>query len=308
MITEKKCHSITTNKKPELTVIIPTLADEKRKDTLIRAINSITQQTDCPAKVIVVVNGQKFDQILLDTLARRSDIEVLKEPQASAKIARYRGLISTNTPYYSFLDDDDELLEHSNRTRLDTLKNNPDCAFVASGGHRIEAGIRKPSAPNLMRATTAPYEELSKNNWLTSCGCIFRASMIPSDVFKDLPDYHEWTYLAYRLLSCGSFCITEQPCYIIHESASSLSKTLEYSTGHVDVFRRVLTLDIPKNAKKLVKQRLAMAEHDAASIALKSRQYKSALKHHLASLALPGGMRYLFFTRHLLKRSNKNST
>lgn len=301
----KKEMSITTDQTPELTVIIPTLADEKRKNTLIRAINSITQQTDCPVKIIIVVNGQRFDQTLLKTLTTRSDVEVLQEPKASAKLARYRGIVNTETPYYSFLDDDDELLEHSNKTRLEILKKNPNCAFVASGGYRIEAGIKKPSAPNLLRATTEPYKELTTNNWLTSCGCVFRASMIPPDVFKDLPDYHEWTYLAYKLISRGSFCISDRPCYIIHESASSLSKTLEYSIAHADVFRRVLRLDIPANAKKSVKQRLSMAEHDIASTLLNSGQYKKALKHHLASLALPGGLRYLSFTRHLLKPLNK---
>lgn len=305
MITDNRTQKAIEHETLELTVIIPTLADDKREKTLIRAINSITKQTDCPAKVIVVVNGQRFDSKLLDILAARADIEVLREPRASAKIARYTGLLNVKTPYFAFLDDDDELLEHSNKTRLDTLKTHPNCAFVVSGGYRIEAGIQKPSAQNIVRARTAPYEELSENNWLTSCGCIFATNMIQPDIFRDLPDYHEWTYLAYKLLSCSSFCITEMPCYIIHESTNSLSKTLEYSIAHVGVFRRVLSLDIPESAKTEVKRRLAKAEHDSASLALSAGLVQKALKHHLASLVLPGGLRYLSFTRHLLKPSKQ---
>lgn len=292
--------NVAEKRTPELTVIIPTLADTKRKDSLLRAIDSIIKQTNCLTTVIVVVNGQRFEHSLLNDLVARKEIEVVQVSEPSVKIARHRGLLNVKTPYFSFLDDDDELLEDANSTRLETLKANPDCAFVASGGYRIENGIKKSSASNLGKAIESPYEELCKNNWLTSCGCIFRSSMISPDIFDDLPDYHEWTYLAYRLLICGKFCIIKNPCYIIHESPSSLSKTLEYSVAHAEVFRRILTLNLPAIARNSVRRRLAMAEHDAATVALKSGYRVTALKHHLRSLLLPGGIRYLSFTRHLL--------
>ncbi len=283
----------------ELTIIIPTLADHQRRSSLLRAIDSINAQTDCPSHTIVVINGQQYDPSLVSELMSLADIQVIMETKASVKIARQRGLLSTITPYFAFLDDDDELLPDSNKNRLDALKKNSGCIFSISRGYRMLNGKRIPSASNIADAQKEPYEELEKNNWFTSCGAVFRNTKSVIDSFNELPDYHEWTYLAYKLVSLGNFCVVDTPCYIIHESPISLSKRYDYSVAHTVAFMKALQLNIPPAVKKSVKRRLARAEHDVATIALKNRQWRTAFTHHIRSLVLPGGLQYLPFTRHL---------
>ena len=286
-------------KSPEITVIIPTLADVYRASNLVRAVNSVLSQTDVLTKIIVVVNGDVYEKSLVDHLKTLANVEVIIEVIPSVINARYQGLLRVQSPFFSFLDDDDEYLPESIKKRVTQLQVNPECILVASSGYRNENGKITSSAFNLTRAAKNPFEEMSVNNWFTSCGCVFRTNAVSAGVFRQLPPYHEWTYLAYKLLTLGPFCIVDEPCYMIYDSSISLSKTFEYSTAHAFVFRKILELDLPPKAIQSVKRRLAKAEHDLASIALKNGMWKLAVIHHLKSLILPGGLRYFIFTRHL---------
>lgn len=283
-----------------LTVIIPTLADSARAHGLMQAIASVKQQTEVASEVLVVVNGQRFDPALLAALQTRHDIRLLQLEEASLVAAILRGRQAVRTPFFAFLDDDDEYLPGTLQARLSTLAQHPACAMVVSRGWRELRGERAPSAENLARALGDPYVELARNNWMTSCGGLYRSDMVPPELFSGVPRHHEWTYLAYRLVALAPFCIVDQPGYVIHDSPVSLSKSTAYGLAHAQVLREVLKLPLPEAALHSVRERLARAEHDLACQALRDGQRIQAFKHHLKSLSLPGGLRYLSFSRHVL--------
>ncbi|MDT4851207.1 Glycosyl transferase family 2 [compost metagenome] len=285
----------------QLTVIIPTLADTKRSESLLRAIASVVDQQEAGVEIMVVVNGQRFDPELVSHLQSRHDLCVMKLATPSLTNAIYQGRLAVTSPFFSFLDDDDEYLPNSIRYRLTKLEDNPSCVMVASSGFRDSGGHRTTSAHNLASALSNPYHELSVNNWMTSCGAVFRSDLLGPEVFKNVPPHHEWTYLAYKILSTGSFCVVEEPCYVIHDTPGSLSKSTAYSEAPAAVLREVLKLNLPSIARQSVLARLAKAEHDLASKALSNGLRSKAVKHHLKSLILPGGLKYFSFSRHLFK-------
>lgn len=284
----------------QLTVIIPTLADTARSGSLMLAIESVAQQKDFPIEILVVVNGSRFDSALVSHLESRSDLKVVKLAKPSLSHAIHQGRSIVSTPFFSFLDDDDQYLPDSIRKRLTELHDNPTCTMVASSGFRQSGGRRTASAGNLSRALGDPYTELVANNWMTSCGAIFRTSLVPADIFKNIPSHYEWTYLAYKILPLGPFCIVDEPCYIINDTPGSLSKTSAYAEAPVKVFREILKLRLPLNARLSVMRRLCMAEHDLSTNALLNGFRAKAIKHHIKSLLLPSGLKYLSFSRHLL--------
>jgi glycosyltransferase involved in cell wall biosynthesis len=286
---------------PLLTVIIPTLADNKRSRSLLRAIASVVDQKEVPVEVLVVVNGQRFDPELVNLLESRSELRVVKLAQPSLSNAIHQGCAAITTPYFSFLDDDDQYLLGSIQKRLLKLQDNPDCLMVASSGFRETEGHRTVSAFNLLSALKNPYHELAVNNWMTSCGAIFRSSLVSSDTFKNIPPHHEWTYLAYKIVALGPFCIVDEPCYIIHDTPGSLSKSAAYSEAPANVLREVLKIDLPATARQSVMIRLAKAEHNLASNAISNGLRAKAIRHHVNSLLLPGGLKYILFSRHLMK-------
>ena len=287
---------------PVITVIIPTLAEKARKHTLMRAISSIKMQQEVASEVIILVNGSRFDPSLLSTLEKRIDIRVIRIETASLVAAIYAGRAAVRTDFFSFLDDDDEYLPGSLQHRLDLLKANADCVMVVSSGYRETDGKRTASAANIDLAVADPYGELAKSNWMTSCGGVYRSSKVPTHIFSDIPKYHEWTYLAYRLLEIGKFCHTKKPCYIIHDTKNSLSKTNSYHEANVDVLRQILKLNLPAKAIRSVKERLARAEHDLACRALALGLRGKALRHNFRSIILPGGFRYLMFGRKIFHK------
>lgn len=291
--------SIGAKSDPVVTVIIPTLADRARATSLLRAISSIKNQHEIETEVLVVVNGQRYDPLLLADLEARSDIRVVSLLTASLVAARYTGRTEINTPFFSFLDDDDEYLPKSLENRVKLLQENLDCVMAVSHGYREMGGQRTASAYNLTRAKANPYGELAANNWMTSCGALFRSSLVPAETFAEIPHHHEWTYLAYKLLGLGPFCVVDEPSYVIHDTPNSLSKTSVYAEAHAAVLREVLKLSLPPNAIRTAKERLSKAEHELASNALVRGLRGKAISHHLRSLLLPGGLRYLTFTRHL---------
>ncbi len=289
----------------QLTVIIPTLADSKRSESLLRAISSVVEQKEISLQIVVVVNGQRFDPALLSVLESRPDLQVMKLTPPSLSNAIYHGRVAVTTPFFSFLDDDDEYLPSSICRRMEKILKHPECVMVASTGIRDINGLRTPSAFNLVRAQQNPFHELAINNWMTSCGAIFRSSFATSEIFRNVPSHYEWTFLAYKLLLVGPFCIVEEPCYIIHDTPNSLSKSTAYFEANADVLREILKIDLPAEVARSVKSRLSRAEHDLAYGAISKGLRLKAFKHHFRSLFLPGGLRYVFFTRHLLKFSTQ---
>lgn len=101
---------------------------------------------------------------------------------------------------------------------------------------------------------------------------------------------------------------TDIPTFRIHDIPDSLSKSDGYLDVSVAVYERMLRQNPPQEIARLVRRRMAAAWHDQSSQSLKTGKRMKALKCHLRSLSLPGGLQYLFYSRKLLPFWPPNNT
>lgn len=283
-----------------VSVIIPTTCELSRWQFLLRAIDSVRQQDGVQVKVIAVVNGKRFDAQCYETLKTMPGLEVLYRTEGSAPLAQEAGRLAVDTPFYAFLDDDDEYLPGTLRLRLQPLLNDAGLDFTVSNGYRQVQGedrivIRTPEL-----VSKDPLLALVKQNWLASCAGLFRSATVTSDFFLDPAPYVEWTYLAYRLAVARRMQFVDVPAYRIHESTESLSKSHAYREAEIEVQQRILALPLPAEVAQAVRRKLGRIHHDSVERHIDLGRMGPAWSHHLKSLAYPGGRSWLMYSRKLL--------
>lgn len=278
-------------------VIIPTLAEARRADALWRAIDGVLKQTGVSAIPIVVVNGSRFDPNVLARLRELKDIRLQEEARGGLIYAMGVGRRLVEAPFFSFLDDDDEYLPHALETRVKAMRSDERIDAVISNGYRFDGSVRSVSASNLKMAASDPLGSLLENNWLTSCGGLYRTDRLSAEFFSDTTEFAEWTYLAFKLCLNHKIAFVESPSYIIHDTAGSLSKSVNYSTALAGVMKRVLDLPLPPKARNSVGRKYGAALHDLSTHYLGTGQRYAAWKCHIRSLRQPGGLRFFLYGR-----------
>ncbi len=287
-----------------ISLIIPTLADTARRASLRRAIDSAARASVQPVQILVVVNGQRWDPEVLAQLERWPLVRCLQIAEGSLPKALAHGRAAVQTPYFAFLDDDDELLPGALDARLQVMEAGPPCDVVVSNGWREIAGERTRAMQHLDAVEANPLAALFTENWLASCGGLFRAAGVPQRYLDDHHDFAEWTWLAYCLAIDGvRLRVLDAETFVIHDTAQSRSKSAAYRASYMHLFERMLSRKPPPAVRRLVSARLASTLHDMADKALGQCRMRAAWTYHVRSLALAGGMRYLTFSRRLLRAS-----
>jgi hypothetical protein len=286
---------------PQVTVVIPTLAAAERAHLLARAVDSIRSSSRAPIRIIAVVNGNRSDAAVCAWLKAQPDVRCEFLEVGSAPLAQLRGRELVETPYFSFLDDDDEYLAGATDLKLARLDENPQAALVVTNGYSVHDGRESLLYSSLEEVTRDPLVALFHENWLHNCNALFRSSHVPVDYFRDPHPYCEWTWLAYRLAIDGKQVVTvKQGCFRYHDSPGSVSKSDAYLAALIPLFRRMLALSPPPTVRRLIGRRLGSTHHTLSSRALASGDWLDAWHSHVRSLVTPSGWRYLTYTRHLL--------
>jgi hypothetical protein len=283
-----------------VSVIIPTTCELSRWQSLLRAIASAQQQEGVQVRIIVVVNGNRFDTKHYEQLKAMPGLDVLYRTEGSAPLAQEAGRLAVDTPFFSFLDDDDEYLPGTLRLRLQPLLNDPGIDFTVSNGYRCVKGEDR----IVIKAPTPigehPLLALGEQNWMMSCAGLFRSATVTPDFFSNPAPYAEWTYLAYRLCVARRMHFVDAAAYRIHESAMSLSKSDAYRNAELEVLQRILVLPLAPEVAKVIRKKLGHAHHDCAGRHLGRGRMGPAWSHHLKSLAYPGGASRLLYSRKVL--------
>lgn len=287
---------------PLIDVIIPTTCESRRWASLERAIRSVLSQDDVGAKVLVIVNGDRFDAGCYAELRERPGIEVHYQKVGSLPLALRTGRSLVSAPFFSFLDDDDEYLAGTLAYRLQPLLSDPTLDCTVAAGVRCDGGIDRPSLERLDARVINehPLHALAIENWLASCGGLYRSSRISIDYFDGETKYYEWTYLAYKLALERRLLFLDRHTWRINDSSESLSKSTAYRLTEVEVLRKIAALELPGTVRRETRKRIGAAHHGLSEYYLGQRRFLAAWKHHLVSLACPGGLRYAPYSRHLL--------
>jgi glycosyltransferase involved in cell wall biosynthesis len=284
-----------------VSVIVPTTASRARAEGLFRALRSVFDQGPI-AQAVVVINGPSVDPDVREALQQDSRLRVTYNEEANIVAAHRVGRQLVDTPYFCFLDDDDELLTGSVALRLARAQASDAPDVVVINGVRTTPDREVPIVDRLP-ADDAPdlFLRLLADNWFGSCAGLFRSATVSNEYFSTAVNWLEWTVLASKLLAARRrFAFVESKGYRVHDTPGSASKALQYMLAYPDRVRAMLALDSSPQAKRLLRQRLAHAYHSCADLHLQRGEYAAAWRSHWASVCMLEGIKFIPYTRRLI--------
>lgn len=284
----------------KISVIIPTTCEARRWASLKRAIASVTAQENVNVELIVVVNGLRLDPECYEELRSLPGLNVVYLDKGDLPLAVKHGRSLVTAPFFAFLDDDDEYLPGALWMRLQPLLVDDATGYVVSNGYSCMDGRDEQAIANVEAVQNDPMRALLKENWLASCGGLYRSSSVSSEYFDGKTRYLEWTLLAYKLTSSMSMVFVDKPTYRIHDSPESLSKSEAFREAEIGVLNQILALDLPADIKNGLRIKMGHAYHSLSNFYRRKGDLKRAWRCHLASLRCPEGYRYLIYSRRLL--------
>jgi len=214
-------------------------------------------------------------------------------PEASLPLAFLKGINSVQTPYFGFLDDDDEYLPRALATRIEALEQHPEWDIVLTNGFKCINGVDSPALIRLNHVSANPLGELFRENWIGSCTGLLRTTSFPSNFFEKIPYYLEWSYLGFQFAFYGkTIGVINVPTFRINDTPGSASKSAAYQDAHIDFYRYVLTHSLPAPVTKAVQARLQDAWALRALYAMHASQFSVARNSLREVASLPKSWRY----------------
>lgn len=160
------------NADPLITVIIPTSCESSRANFLNRSIKSTEIQQGVQLEILLVCNGNKQDEDLMNALKSTYSLKIVRLEEGNVSKARYEGLRNSNGEYFCFLDDDDEFLEGSLSRRLEIFQSNPKYDVVVTNGllHTSDGDEQLVSETIASKINSNPSLTFLEQNWFAlSC-------------------------------------------------------------------------------------------------------------------------------------------
>jgi glycosyltransferase involved in cell wall biosynthesis len=283
-----------------VTVIIATAGTEARSQSLIRAIDSLRGQKPIRPKVLVVFNGPGVLDDLVASVRRISGVDVKCLDQPSLPNALNYGRRCVDTEYFGFLDDDDIYLPNALAVRCNILDEREEIDVVATNGIVNTQSGKSRLLPEGIRVEKDPLAELFRQNWLASCGGLYRTSTVDERYFPVYAKYFEWTMTAFLLAMDRKSTFVDEPTFVINETAGSLSASDGYVEAYPNILRRMLEFPVEKRIQRQISERLSRALHAASVRSQERGMLDAAWRYHIDSLRCRGGLKYLAYTRKLL--------
>ncbi|HJR14637.1 MAG TPA: glycosyltransferase family A protein [Rhodanobacteraceae bacterium] len=290
-----------------LDVVVRTLADAQRSELLFRALDSIQNQQGISARPIVVVNGQMFDPATLAALQERPGILLHQEQQASMRVARAAGRNLVTAPFFSYLDDDDEVIAGSLLEPLRWLDSHPDCDVLINNGYFVRDGGVLSESTHLANHVDRPAMGLLNECWLSPGACIFRTASISADTLDADWNHLEWTHLAFELCAQRKrLHFMDVPTVRYYDTPGSMSKQVRHHEVALDLLR-VVQQDtrLDPEVRQEADRKYLRTLHNLAMTYWQRGHYLRAWRCHLGSLRPPHTFKYLLFSRKLLWPFNR---
>lgn len=291
-----------TKAEPAVSVIIPTLGLRERAASLRAAIASAMGQAGVATRVIVVLNGAKRDPKVERELRDNLRITLVVRDAGGIPAALAAGRAAVQTPWFATLDDDDLYLPHALLRRVQALEKRPECAAAFTNGY-IRTGMNDVlHVKGNRRIGDDPVRAMLDGNWCLPGSWLCRTAMVGAEVFDDMPNHLECTYLALRIATEHPIVWSDVPTVVYNVgSPSADSQTRAFVLGQVRALRRIIQLDLPDDVRGAYRMRIASAYHSAAEHERESGALLAACRWHIGSLLQPAGWRYASYTRHLVR-------
>jgi len=224
-------------------------------------------------------------------------------PEGDLTKAIYYGRQCVRTPYFSFLDDDDEYIISGFKRRFNLMESDKTIDVSVANGYRsFGNGERVQIFKELSSNEECPLAGLTRGNWLASCGGMYREKSVSKDYFSEISKYFEWTWLAVRLSLDFSISFSDEPAFVVNDTAGSLSKSISYELQEVDFLLRVIReLAVPEFFRLHLRRKLAAKHIGFANRALVEGRRKAALHHYMDCLRVgKPGIPYMPWVRKLM--------
>ena len=288
---------------PHVSVIIRTQANKARCELLARAVRSVLSQEGVAATLIVVVNGEAPEPAVIDWLHGDARIDVVMLAKTDKAQATAVGRARVQSPFFTYLDDDDELLPQSLRLRARFLCAHPrvDC-FVTNGEYVSTAERRRVFRDINVYARDPLGAIVGGANWLASCGGTFRTATVSQRFFDDTTRHCEFRVIAFRVASELTLAFSDEQTFRLWDLPDSQHRL----PTHVDLEYQIYEVMArwnkdPALTGKLKRARIA-SFHKACALHRLAGDFPRAWANHWKSLASPYGLKYLPYTALLLAR------
>ncbi len=281
-----------------VTVIVPTLCSANRASTLMRALRSILEgqePSDVGVCALVVVNGARVDETTYESLLSMEKVRMLRLSESGVARAQRAGRDAVNTPYFCFLDDDDELIPQSLHWRVRAMESNPSIDVLVANGYRHENGKDVPCNV-IPQSREDPHEKLLRSNWLASCSALYRTASVRPALWDGVSNYYEFTVIAHKLMLEYKLRFDERYAYRLHDTPGSATRSDSFRAAEIPALKKILELSLPRKIREGVEVKLGMAYHVEADRLLKN-DLPRAWEYHKQSLFCPGGYRFWLYTR-----------
>jgi hypothetical protein len=254
----------------------------------------VLAQEGCKVRLIVIVNGAAFDEPLFEEMSRDPRLEVHYLAEANVAAAQRFGRSLVETPYFAFLDDDDEYLPNALHLRLRPMLEDERIDLVATNGFKCTSG----KDVLLYKDMTVFREDplmavLTKGNWLASGGAAFRSEHVGVEYFDGKTRFYEWTLLAFRLALDGRrIVLIDTITFRLHDTPGSVSKSNAYKLARLSLTDEMLRFDMPGNILNAVKRLRTIALHELCAYHRLRGDFEKAWQYHFESLQGRYGKRF----------------
>lgn len=283
------------------TVVIASLCDEARSELLKRACESVRAMAgDCEYSIIVVPNGARVSSRVLDWLATKPDIRVIRLQSASHPLARRIGAEMADSEFLGFLDDDDELMPNTLARKIAQFRQHPEIDVLVTDGLRVNSSTVTKIFPPPEARCADLVETMMRVGW-GACALTLRAQKVDLSAFDAEFRHMEWTLTALELARYHQIGFLDEPTYRYYETTpNSLSKRAEHNLAAPEVWRRLSKSYAGTRYHAAVRRRYGTECHHASGEYVRQGRMRDAWRLHLESLRSTGGMAFVPFSARLL--------
>ena len=283
------------------TVVIASLCDDARSELLKRACESVRAMAgDYDYSIIVVANGPRVSSSVLDWLATRPDVRVIRLRSGSHPLARRVGAEMADSEFLAFLDDDDELMPNTLARKIAHFRQHPEIDVVVTDGLRVNGSTVTKIFPPPEARCADFVETMIRAGW-GACALTLRMQNIDLSTFDAELRYMEWTLTALELARRHRFGFLDEPTYRYYETTpESLSKSPEYNLAGPEVWRRLSKGYAGTRYDAAVRRRYGTVCHNVSWECARQGRMRDAWRLHAKSLRSPGGVAFVPFSATLL--------
>lgn len=283
------------------TVVIASRCDDARSELLKRACESVRAMAgEYDYSIIVVANGPHVSSSVLDWLATKADVRVIRLRSGSYPLARRAGAELADSEFLGFLDDDDELMPNTLAPKIAHFRQHPEVDLLVTDGLRVKGSTETRIFPPPEARSSDLVETMMRTGW--GAGAItLRMQNIDLSAFDAEFRHLEWTLTTLEMASRYQVGFLDELTYRYYEDMpNSLWKSAEASFAAPAVWRRLSKSFAGTPHEATVRRRYGLVCHSASSDYAQQGRMPDAWRLHFESLKSPGGMVFLSYSARLL--------